>query len=73
MTTKFTKEQLAGWIDEIKEAAKNDEVFSIAWFNGTEDSPFSIIAGWSECFAKNSEIDDLFCCSKAVVRLILSM
>ena len=35
MTTKFTKEQLAEWIEDIKEAAKNDDSFSIAWFKGT--------------------------------------
>ena len=44
----FTIEQLAGWIEEIKEAAKDDYSFSIAWFKGTEDEPLSIIAGWQQ-------------------------
>lgn len=71
MTTKFTKEQLAGWIEEIKEAARDDTSFSIAWFNGTEDEPLSIIAGWMECFADNSEVNDLFCCSKSQPRYVM--
>ena len=65
MTTKFTKEALAEWIDAVKNAAKDDIALSIAWFPGTETEPLSIIAGWQECFADNSEVDDLFCCSKS--------
>lgn len=68
MTIKFTKEELAAWIEDIKEAAKDDTSFSIAWFKGTEECPLSIIAGWSECFADNSEVNDLFCCSKSQPR-----
>ena len=65
MTTKFTKEQLATWIEDIKEAAKDDTTFSIAWFKGTKDSPLAIIAGWMEYFSDSSAVDDLFCCSKS--------
>jgi hypothetical protein len=65
MNTKFTKEQLAQWIEDIKEAAKDDTSFSIAWFKETEDAPFSIIAGWAPLFAEESEVSDLFCCSKS--------
>lgn len=65
MTNKFTKEELVAWIEDIKEAAKDDTSFSIAWFKGTKDSPFAIIAGWAECFADNSGVEDLFCCSKS--------
>ena len=68
MTIKFTKEQLAAWIEDIKEAAKDDTSFSIAWFEGTKNAPLAIIAGWSECFADNSEVNDLFCCSKSQPR-----
>ena len=68
MTDVFTKEELATWIEEIKEAAKDDYSFSIAWFDGTENEPLSIIAGWRECFADNSGVDDLFCCSKSQPR-----
>ena len=65
MTIKFTKEQLAAWIEDIKEAAKDDTSFSIAWFKGTENAPLAIIAGWMECFTDNSGVEDLFCCSKS--------
>ena len=65
MTTKFTKEQLTKWIEDIKEAAKEDTTFSIAWFPGTEEEPLSIIAGWAPLFSDKSEVNDLFCCSKA--------
>ena len=63
MTTKFTKEQLANWIEDIKQAAKDDYIFSIAWFPGTEDQPFSIIAGWQKMFQE--DYSDLFCRSKS--------
>ena len=65
MNTKFTKEQLTAWIEEIKEAAKDDTTFSIAWFNGTKDSPLAIVAGWAPLFSDKSEVNDLFCCSKS--------
>lgn len=71
MTTKFTKEQLTEWIKDIKEAAKEDTSFSIAWFKGTEDAPLSIIAGWAERFANNSGVDDLFCCSKSNPKYVM--
>ena len=63
MNTKFTIAELAEWIDAIKEAAKDDNSFSIAWFKGTEHEPFAIIAGWMEQFSDNSEVDDMFCVS----------
>lgn len=63
MNTKFTIESLAAWIADIIEAAKDDHSFSIAWFKGTEHESFSIIAGWMECFADNSEVEDQFCVS----------
>ena len=71
MTTQFTKEQLAEWLEDIKEAAKDDTSFSIAWFKETEKEPLSIIAGWQECFADNSEVDDLFCCSKSQPKYVM--
>ena len=48
MTTNTTIKNLAAWIEDIKEAAKDDHCFSIAWFKDTENKPFSIIAGWME-------------------------
>ena len=71
MNTKFTKESLSAWIADIKEAAKDDTSFSIAWFPGTENMPYSIIAGWMECFADNSEVNDLFCVSKSQPRYVM--
>ena len=63
MTTKFTVDELAEWIEAIKNAAEEDQSFSIAWFIGTRNMPFAIIAGWKECFSDNSEVDDMFCIS----------
>ena len=71
MNTKFTKDQLTAWITSIIKAAKEDEPFSIAWFKPTEDEALSIIAGWQECFADNSEVDDIFCCSKSNPRYVM--
>ena len=64
MTDVFTKEELATWVEEIKEAAKEDTSFSIAWFPGTTDKPFSIIAGWQKYFT-NDDFSDVFCISKS--------
>lgn len=63
MTTSTTIKNLAAWIDDLKEAAKDDNCFSIAWFKETEKSPFSIIAGWQKMFKE--DYSDLFCCSKS--------
>ena len=71
MNTKFTKEQLAAWIEDIKGFAEGDHELSIAWFKPTKDEALSIIAGWQECFADNSEVDDLFCCSKSNPRYVM--
>ena len=71
MTTKFTKEQLAGWIEEVKAAAENDELFSISWFKGTEKEPFALVAGWAERFADNSEVDDTFCISASEPKYVM--
>jgi hypothetical protein len=71
MNIKFTKEALIEWIENIKEAARNDELFSIAWFKGTEKEPISIIAGWAEWFSDESESDNRFCVSKSNPRYIM--
>lgn len=65
MEKTFTIEQLAGWIEEIKEAAKDDYAFSIAWFKPTESCPFAIIAGWQQCYSEPEEVDSSFCSSKS--------
>ena len=71
MNTKFTIEELADWIEAIKDAAADDNSFSIAWFPGTEHEPFSIIAGWMEHFSDNSEVDDMFCVSASNPRYVM--
>lgn len=62
MTTINIK-NLATWIEDIKEAAKEDTTFSIAWFRETEDKPFSIVAGWQKMFTE--DYSDTFCVSKS--------
>lgn len=63
MTTNTTIKNLAAWIDDIKEAAKDDNCLSVAFFKDTEHAPFAIVAGWvggiSESYA------DLFYMSKS--------
>ena len=60
---KITIESLTKWIANLKEAAKKDEQFSIAWFGDTKDEPFSIIGGWLDGFSE--EYSDIFCMSKS--------
>lgn len=54
---------LVQWLDDLKEAAKEDQSFSIAWFKETETSPFSIIGGWVGGLSEGW--DDLLCVSKS--------
>ena len=56
--------ELAKWIEDIKEAAKEDNSFSIAWFKETEDKPFSIIAGWQKMNLPE-DLSSIFCTSKS--------
>jgi hypothetical protein len=59
----FTKEALAGWIKGLKQAAKEDEQFSVSWFIPTKESPLSIVGGWENGFSPREA--DLFCQSKS--------
>lgn len=71
MNNLFTVESLAKWIEDIKEAAKDDISFSIAWFKETEDTPFSIVAGWTEgAFERYS---DIFCASKTDPKHVMAI
>lgn len=63
MNKTFTKAALAGWIKGLKQAAKEDEQFSVSWFIPTKDSSFSIVGGWLEGFDPSQA--DLFCQSKS--------
>ena len=72
MNTRFTIEELAAWIENIKEAARNDRQFSVARFPGTKDSLFSIVAGWHKmplpegfCISKSNP--DMTMCIKVAV------
>jgi hypothetical protein len=55
--------KLVEWLESLKEAARDDESFSIAWFKPTENDPFSIIGGWMEGFSEN--YSGLLCISKS--------
>lgn len=54
---------LAEWIESLKEDARKDNCYSIAWFGDTKNEPFSIIAGWMEGFYE--DYSDFVCVSKA--------
>ena len=60
---KVNLENLVQWLDDLREAAKEDQSFSIAWFKETETSPFSIIGGWMSGFSETW--DNLLCVSKS--------
>lgn len=63
MITNITIKNLAAWIDDLKEAARDDNCFSIAWFKDTENCPVSIVGGWMGGF--NESYSDLICTSKS--------
>lgn len=63
MNNLFTKEQLAEWIESLKQFAAGDHELLVSWFKGTKDRTYSIIGGWQKMFDK--DYSDLFCCSKA--------
>lgn len=45
--------EVAVWIEELKEFARQDENILISWFGGTKDKPVSIIAGWLGGFSES--------------------
>ena len=63
MNNTFTKEALAGWIKGLKQAAKEDEQFSVSWFIPTKESELCIVGGWMNGFSPREA--DLFCQSKS--------
>ena len=54
---------LTKWIESLKEDAQNDNSYSISWFGGTKNEPFSIIAGWASDFSP--DYSDHICISKS--------
>ena len=54
---------LTKWIESLKEDARNDNSYSIAWFGDTKNEPFSIIAGWEAGFSP--DYSDHICISKS--------
>jgi hypothetical protein len=68
---KITLESLAQWIEDIKEAAKDDTSFSIAWFKETENKPFSIVAGWTE--GAFEDYSNIFCVSKSEPKYVMAL
>ena len=71
MEKTFTREQLIDWIKGIRKAAKDDESFSIAWFEPTKTYPFAIIAGWQEL--DEPEGEDSFCRSKSQPKYVMAI
>ena len=71
MKTNFTIEELATWIEDLMDAAKDDQSFSIAWFEGTENAPFSIVGGWMPGFSE--DYSDIFCVSKSNPKYAMSI
>ena len=71
MNTKFTIDELAEWIETVKDAAEEDESFSIAWFKGTKKSPFAIIAGWIDGFSDEDDFSDMFCISASNPKYVM--
>ena len=71
MEKTFTREQLIDWIEDIREAAKDDTSFCIAWFKPTENCPFAIIAGWQELDEPDGE--DSFCRSKSQPKYVMAI
>ena len=63
ITFNETVRSLAEWIDALKEAAANDDAFSVAIFEETEDAPLSIVGGWMKGFCESW--NDIFCISKS--------
>lgn len=53
MKTNNMLKNLTAWIDDLKEAATDDYVFSVAWFPDTQEFPISIVGGWMEGFSEN--------------------
>ena len=64
MINTFTKDALAGWVNGLIQAAKEDEQSSVSWFIPTKDSPISIVGGWLGGNYPGVN-DDLFCVSKS--------
>ena len=54
---------LTAWVNDLMEAAKKDEIFSVSWFKDTKNEPFNIVGGWSAGFSE--EYSDLLFVSKS--------
>ena len=72
MNTRFNIEELTAWIINVKEAARNDQQFSVARFPGTKDSLFGIVAGWQKMplpkeFCTSKSNPDMVMCIKVAV------
>lgn len=71
MEKTFTREQLIDFIADIRDAAKKDTSFCIAWFKPTESCPYAIIAGWQELDEPDGE--DSFCRSKSNPKYVMAI
>ena len=61
--TKDMIKELADWIEELKQLAKDDAPIAISWFKGTMNEPFALIGGWQGDYAE--ELKGIVCLSKA--------
>ena len=62
-TNNTTINNLAEWINSLKQFADGDHELSVSWFKDTKTQPFSIVGGWQKMFQE--DYSDLFCCSKS--------
>jgi hypothetical protein len=72
MNTNFTINELATWIADLIDFAKNDNILSVAWFKPTENSPIAIVGGWLGGNYPGVNAD-LFCESKSDPGYIMSV
>lgn len=58
-----TRNNLAAWMDSLREQVKNGQQFTTAWFEDTKDTPISIVGGWLNGFAAFADTGS-FCINK---------
>ena len=63
-TTKLNVNNLAAWINSLREKTMNGEQFTTAWFEETKDAPISIVGGWLNGFAAFADSGS-FCMNKS--------
>lgn len=72
MSTKNTIKNLTAWIDSLKDRAKDNSDFDVAWFKDTEKEKFSIVGGWMESGFSDTD-RDIFCISKSNPKYVMAI